>query len=635
MNEYSAKNIKILRGLDPVKKRPGMFIGGTDKSGLHHLIWEIIDNSIDESVAGFCNKINVTLTKDNEIEVEDNGRGIPVEIHEQTKISAVETILTTLHSGGKFDNETYKTSGGLHGVGASVVNALSDYFIIWIYRNNKIYYQKYTNGGIPEKKLEEIGKTDKKGTKIIFKPNFTVFENITFDDKIIKERLKELSFLNSNLKITFENKKSNQINTFYYKNGLIDFINEYTKNSKKLFEQIIIFNGELNSIQCNMSFTYIINNKPTIWSFCNNIKTYRGGTHEEGFKTALSRAINKYAKANKLFPKNVQIISDDFRDGIFLILSIKHTNPQFEGQTKSKLGNNDAKSVIFKLVYAFLNRFFSENPEIIKLIIRYVVNTANARIAAKRLQDKIKNTTTYKTSTLPGKLADCATKNLFDREIFIVEGDSAGGSAKMARNRENQAILPLKGKIINCQKENKIRVLKNDEIKSIITAIGCGIIDAPTFNMKEFNIDDRRYNKIIIMTDADVDGSHINILILTFLINYMPDLITKGYVYLALPPLYKVFFSSNKFQYFFDDKNYNSFIEKNPNIKIKQTQRYKGLGEMNPEQLWETTMDPTKRKILKIQIKDFEKTLNNFERLMGSKTVSERRNFIIENFIIK
>ncbi len=627
-NKYLVDNIQVLRGLEPVKKRPGMFIGSTDVNGLHHLIWEIIDNSIDEAIGGHCSIVKVSLEEDSTISVEDDGRGIPIGIHKETGKSAVETIFTTLHAGGKFDSNSYKVSGGLHGVGASVVNALAKKLEVKVFRNGNIYKQTFIDGGMPVEPLKNIGKSNKTGTKISFLTDFSYFPNIDYDENIILKRLKELAYLNKGLRIIFVNKLTDSKKNFYFKNGIVEYIKEIILENQKVVDKILYFEGEFEKIQVEIALTYINTNKENILSFCNNINTIHGGTHIEGFKSSLTRSITRYGKDKKLFPSKIQIISDDCREGVVAIVSVKHQDPQFEGQTKTRLGNLNAKSATSKLTYKFLHRYFDENPKVIQTIIKYIINSANARIAAKKARENVKKKITHSSLTLPGKLADCSSKNIYERELFIVEGDSAGGSAKLARNRVTQAILPLKGKIINTQKENIIRVLANEEIRSIEKALGTGLKKNDEDN---FNYDKRRYERIVIMTDADVDGSHIGILLLTFFINLMPELIINKNIYLAQPPLYKVVFTNNKFVYLYDLEEYEIFKKEN-NRKIKLTQRYKGLGEMNPEQLWETTMDPKNRKLLQINISDMAFSKELFEKLMGAKGISYRKEFILENY---
>ena len=631
--KYTEKNIKVLKGLEPVQKRPAMFIGNTGTEGLHHLIWEIIDNSIDEALIGFCSEIIVILGTKNEITISDNGRGIPVGIHPETNLSTVETILTTLHAGGKFDSDAYKVSGGLHGVGASIVNALSKNFQVTVKRNNRIYYQEFENGGKKTCDLKEIGKTEETGTSIRFVPDFSYFEkNIFFEPDVIKRKLKESAFLNKNITITFINENTDEKINYHYDRGIEDYIDEILSKygeDKILFPNSIVLSDTSEEIEYECVFNYVSSNYANITAFCNNIRNSQGGTHIEGFKASLSRLINLFCKKSELLPKKLELIGDDTRDGIVLIINLKCKNPQFEGQTKTRLGNLSVKSFVSKSIYKILFRYFEEHPKIIKSLCSYVITCAKAREAAKKAKQTVKNATSLRGSILPGKLSDCTSKNVNEKEIFIVEGDSAGGSAKLARNRYYQAILPLRGKIINSQKENIERTLLNEEIKSIISALGCRIeVENNVIISKD--ITKKRYERVIIMTDADVDGNHISILLLTFFINFFPELIYNGNIYLAMPPLFKIVLSNNVQKYFYNRDDLEDFFKTNT-LKIKLQQRYKGLGEMNPKQLWDTTMNPETRKIIKVQITDFENTKSMFFELMGKDNANYRRAFIDRN----
>ncbi len=626
---YNSESIQILEGLEPVRKRPGMYIGSTNSKGLHHLIWELIDNSVDEALAKYCDEIKITLNSDESITVEDNGRGIPIDIHEKTNKPAVETVFTVLHAGGKFNTDTYKVSGGLHGVGSSVVNALSSWLKIEIYKNNKIYEISFENGGKLNQKLNIKGKTTKTGTKVTFLPDWTIFdENIRFNYDEIKEKIKQTALLNKKLKIKLTDKRHQTLitDTFYYENGIKDYLSEILKICKENEDSKSIIEPyyeefEWNNIIFELGFQYINNSNNQIYSFCNNIFTPEGGTHLDGIKFSLLKAINIFNK-NHLKKKNKFLI-EDVLDGLNLIISIKHPDPQYEGQTKAKLSNTDVLKTLQTNMYEKIYSYLLEQPKESKKIIDRISLSEKARVAAKRAKEGIVKKYSLSSFILPGKLSDCASKNPDINELFIVEGDSAGGSAKLGRNREFQAILPLRGKVINAEKTTRNRTLSNNEIKSIITALGTEI-------SSKFSIEKLRYNKIIIMTDADVDGSHIRILLLTFFQKYMRKLIEYGNIYIAQPPLYKLEFNRTK-KYLYSDneleKHRKELNSKNTNYKL---QRYKGLGEMNPEQLWETTMDPENRSLLKIKIKDSIYTTNLFINLMGTN-IEYRKQFINEN----
>ncbi|OSS42357.1 DNA gyrase subunit B [Desulfurella amilsii] len=765
---YTAESIKILKGLEGVRKRPAMYIGNTSNEGLHHLIYEIVDNSIDEAMAGFCNKIDIIIHKDSSVTVKDNGRGIPTEMHKEENIPAATLVLTTLHSGGKFDNKSYKVSGGLHGVGISVVNALSSYLKIEIHRESFIFKQEFTRG-IAINNLKTIGTCSDTGTIVTFKPDDLIFSTTEFNYEILEKRLQELAFLNKNVTINIEDERTNKHSAFYYQNGIVDFINHLCKNKEPLLENPILISVNYENTQLECTFTYTKNYESNILSFANSILTQEGGTHLSIFKTVLTKAINNYAKKNNTL-KNITLTGEDCREGLIGIISIRLPNPEFEGQTKTKLGNLDTKGQLQSLLYDKISDFLEEHPSVAKVILEKASLAYNAREAAKSARELVRRKTVFETKNLPGKLADCQEKDPEKTEIFIVEGDSAGGSAKQARDRKYQAILPIKGKILNTEKSNLHKILSNEEIKSIVAAIGCNID-------KNFNINEIRYHKIIIMTDADVDGSHIQTLLLTFFYNFLRPIIEKGFLYIAQPPLYRVKYDS-KSKYFQDDNDLRSFLidralkkisfdidfnlkdlllrfinlssifeqfeqeekqekflhyiitnnidaqnlvsylnniklalnlekieEFDTNIKcsyiqdrqlkefyidksifssklyaklselyeleskikfpivafsqLKQEnndknklvfnnlrklfnyideiskkgieiQRYKGLGEMNPQQLWETTMNPLTRTMHLVTIDDFNQTKEIFELLMGDK-VEPRRKFIEEN----
>ena len=620
--EYSAQNIDVLEGLEAVRERPGMYIGATNKKGLHHLVWEIVDNSIDEALAGYANDIKVIINKNNSITVIDNGRGIPVDIHPKTNVSALETIMTVLHAGGKFGGGGYKVSGGLHGVGASVVNALSTEMEVEVYRDGKIHFQEYEKGKAIEQ-VKVIGNTEKKGTKITFLPDPTIFKETTiYDYEILKERLQELAYLNRGIKITLEDLRTDKKEIFNQEGGLIDYIdylNNQTKN-QKILEKTFYCDGQENDIVVDIALTYNEGASTNIISYVNNIKTHEGGTHEEGFRTTLTRVINKYAKENNLL-KNEAILGEDTREGIVAVISIKHPEPQFEGQTKNKLANSDARTVVSSIFNNNLSRFLLENPKEAKTIIEKALIASRARVAANKARTEIRKNKNFESTTLPGKLADCASKDPNICEIFIVEGDSAGGSAKQGRDRHYQAILPLRGKVLNVEKASYDKIMKNNEIAMMATALGTNI-------GRNFNLEDLRYNKIIIMTDADVDGAHIRTLLLTFFYRYMRELILEGHIYIAQPPLYKISYGK-KIEYAYTDQEKNDILERLSDQKIT-IQRYKGLGEMNPEQLWETTMDPEVRILIKITEEDAMLANQTFEILMGDET-EPRKEFIQEN----
>jgi DNA gyrase subunit B len=614
---YTASDIKVLEGLEGVRKRPAMYIGGTGKEGLHHLVYEIVDNSVDEALAGFCKKIIVSINEDGSVTVEDDGRGIPVDIHPTLKIPAVEVALTRLHAGGKFDKKIYAISGGLHGVGVSVVNALSKKLIVEVKRDGNVYMQEYSQGK-PVTKLKTIGKAEGTGTKITFWPDPEIFSVLNFDYKVLETRLREIAFLTPGLKIILIDKIKNKKTEIFSSLGLIEFV-KWLNESKETLHKPIYLKKEQDSLIIEVAIQYNNTYQENIFGFVNTINTVEGGTHISGFKTALTRVINEYARKNNLL-KNVKeesIIGDDVREGLTAIVSLKMPDPQFEGQTKTKLGNSEVKGIVDSVVSQSLSQFFEENPSITKKIILKVLESAKARIAAKRAKELVRRKNAFSLGGLPGKLADCSSNKKEETELYIVEGESAGGSAKMARDKERQAVLPIKGKIINVEKASHIKSLSNEEIANIITAIGTGIGES-------FDINKVRYNKIIIMTDADVDGSHIKTLLLTFFYRFMPQLIENGYIYVAIPPLYRI--RKNKDIYVYSEEELKKFTDENS----AEVTRFKGLGEMSAEQLWETTMNPKTRKIKKIYIEDAVEADKTFSMLMGDDVLS-RRNFIQEN----
>ena len=617
-NNYKAESISVLEGLEAVRKRPGMYIGDTTVRGLHHLGYELIDNGIDEALAGHCTKLTVIIKKDGSLAVIDNGRGIPVEMHPKYNVSALTLVMTKLHAGGKFDSSSYKVSGGLHGVGASVVNALANRMIVIVRRNNKIYKQEFSKGkAITE--LEVIGDTEETGTEARFWPDDTIFETTEFKYEIYYNRLKELAYLNKGLRIELIDERDEKTDEFYFENGLIDFIKSMNK-SKKALHDPIYFNNTKDDSDVEIAIQYTTAYNENIISFANNINTIEGGTHVQGFKTALSRAISNYASSNNMV-KDLKLTGDDIREGITAIISVKLGEPQFEGQTKTKLGNAYIRTFVDTTLYSSLQSFLEENPSIAKTLITKIIDAARAREAARKARELVRRKSVLEGTNLPGKLADCSEKDATKSEIFLVEGDSAGGSAKQARNREFQAILPLRGKIINVEKARLNKVLTNEEIKSMISAFGTNI-------KEEFNLEKLRYHKIIIMTDADVDGSHISILLLTFFYRFMKPLIENGNVYLAKPPLYKI--KKGRLEnYVYSDEEKEKLLEEIGSEKVG-IQRYKGLGEMNPEQLWETTMDPSKRVLLRMTIEDAVVADELFVTLMGDN-VDARRKFIYDN----
>ncbi|MCQ2550246.1 MAG: DNA topoisomerase (ATP-hydrolyzing) subunit B [Lachnospiraceae bacterium] len=632
--EYGADQIQILEGLEAVRKRPGMYIGSTSSRGLHHLVYEIVDNAVDEALAGFCDTIDISINEDNSITVIDNGRGIPVGINQKAGIPAVEVVFTILHAGGKFGGGGYKVSGGLHGVGASVVNALSDWLEVEIKREGHIYKQRYERGHVMYP-LKVIGDCDSNetGTKVDFKPDATVFEETVFDFDILKNRLREMAFLTKGIRIILRDKREKdeegnlkeKKREFHYEGGIKEFVT-YLNNSKTaLYEDILYFEGSKNNVYVEVAFQHNDAYTENVYSFVNNITTPEGGTHLVGFRNALTKTFNDYARNNKLLKESEQNLSgEDIREGLTAIISVKIEEPQFEGQTKQKLGNSEARGAVDSIVSEQLTYYLEQNPTVAKIIVEKSVLAQRAREAARKARDLTRRKTALDSMALPGKLADCSDRNPENCEIYIVEGDSAGGSAKTARSRATQAILPLRGKILNVEKARLDKIYGNAEIKAMITAFGTGIHD-------DFDISKLRYHKIIIMTDADVDGAHIATLLLTFLYRFMPELIKQGYVYLAQPPLYKLE-KNKKVWYAYSDEELNSILEEVGRDQNNKIQRYKGLGEMDADQLWETTMDPEKRVLLKVMMgEDSESEIDlTFSTLMGDK-VEPRRVFIEEN----
>lgn len=622
-NTYDSSNIQILEGLEAVKKRPGMYIGSTGSRGLHHLVWEIVDNSIDEALAGEADTINVSILEDNVIKVTDNGRGIPVDIHPKTGLPAVETILTTLHAGGKFDNSSYKVSGGLHGVGASVVNALSAWMTVEIHKNGHKYTQRYEKG-FTATKLIDHGETSDTGTITLFKADPDIFKETTeYEYEILRNRAQQLAFLNRGINITindYRNPKNPIENEYHYEGGIIEYVQYLNQNSESLHENVIYCEGEIDDIIVEIAMQYNRDYRPNIFSFTNNINNIEGGTHEEGFRMTLTRVLNTYAKSNGIFKKDESLIGEDTREGLICIISVKHPDPQFEGQTKSKLGSTEVRKIVATILSEGLDRFLYENPADSKIIIEKALMASRARLAAKKAREATRRKSPLDGLGFASKLADCRSKDPKKSEIYIVEGDSAGGSAKQGRDSEFQAILPLRGKVINVEKARLDKVLGNKEIVSMIQAFGTGIGD-------EFALSDARYHKIVIMTDADVDGAHIRTLLLTFLFRHLKPLIESGYVYIAQPPLYKIQ-QGKKIEYAYTDEELKVVLNDfGPRATI---QRYKGLGEMNPEQLWETTMDPETRTLLQVSLVDAIEANEVFSMLM-SEDVAPRREFIDKN----
>mgnify|MGYP000310278044 FL=1 len=625
-NEYGADQIQILEGLEAVRKRPGMYIGSTSIRGLHHLVYEIVDNSVDEALAGYCTEINVSIEKDNSITVIDNGRGIPVGINHKANKPAVEVVFTVLHAGGKFGGGGYKVSGGLHGVGASVVNALSEWLEVKIHKDGKLYQQRYERGKVMYP-LKEIGTTDHNGTEVRFLPDKEIFEETEFDYNTLRQRLREMAFLTKGIKIVLRDNRLEEpkIRTFHYEGGIKEYVEYLNKSKENLYNDIIYCEGQRGDVYVEVALQHNDSYQESTYSFVNNITTPEGGTHLTGFRNAITKTFNDYARSMKLLKDSDPNLSgEDLREGLTAIISIKISEPQFEGQTKQKLGNSEARGAVESVVSEQLTYFLEQNPSIAKIICDKAVLAQRARDAARKARDLTRRKTALDSTTLPGKLADCSDKDPKNCEIYIVEGDSAGGSAKTARNRATQAILPLRGKILNVEKARLDRILGNAEIKAMITAFGTGIDE-------DFDISKLRYDKIVIMTDADVDGAHIATLMLTFLYRFMPELIRQGHVYLAKPPLYKI--EKNKMvRYAYDDKELDEILTEIGRDSNNKIQRYKGLGEMDAEQLWDTTMDPEKRILLRVTIEEGTESEIDvvFNTLMGDK-VEPRREFIEEN----
>ena len=625
-HSYTADDIQVLEGLEAVRLRPGMYIGSTSARGLHHLVWEIVDNGIDEALAGFANRIDVTIEPDNIIAVRDNGRGMPVGIHEKTGISAVETIMTVLHAGGKFGGGAYKVSGGLHGVGASVVNALSEWLEVTVFQDGKIYFIRFENGGHAVEPLKVIGETTETGTLVRFKADSQIFKDTTvYDYEILNSRLRQLAFLNKDIRLTLTDKRTPDglSNDYKYEGGIIEYVQFLNKNKSTISDKVIYVEGLQDGILAEVALQYNDGYQSSIYSFCNNIHTHEGGYHEDGFRMALTRCINTYAKNNNMIKKDETLSQDDVKEGLVAIISVKHPDPQYEGQTKTKLGNSEVRKIVSNIAGEQINRFFLENPDIAKAIVEKAEIASKARIAAKKARELTRRKSALDgISSLPGKLTDCSSKDASECELYIVEGDSAGGSAKQGRDAKTQAILPLRGKILNVEKARTHRIFENQEIRSMITAFGCGI-------QEDVDVSKLRYHKIVIMTDADVDGSHICTLMLTFLYRFMKPVIEGGYVYIAQPPLYKVQ-KGKKIAYAYKEQEMDQLREEfKDGYKV---QRYKGLGEMDAEQLWETTMDPHHRVLKRVTIDDAMEADSVFDMLMG-EDVEPRREYIQENAV--
>ncbi len=625
-HSYTADDIQVLEGLEAVRLRPGMYIGSTSARGLHHLVWEIVDNGIDEALAGFADQIDVTIEPDNIIAVRDNGRGMPVGIHEKTGISAVETIMTVLHAGGKFGGGAYKVSGGLHGVGASVVNALSEWLEVTVFQDGKIYFIRFENGGHAVEPLKVLGETTETGTLVRFKADPQIFKDTTiYDYETLNSRLRQLAFLNKDIRLTLTDKRTpdGQSNDYKYEGGIIEYVQFLNKNKSTISDKVIYVEGLQDGILAEVALQYNDGYQSSIYSFCNNIHTHEGGYHEDGFRMALTRCINTYAKNNNMIKKDETLSQDDVKEGLVAIISVKHPDPQYEGQTKTKLGNSEVRKIVSNIAGEQINRFFLENPDVAKAIVEKAEIASKARIAAKKARELTRRKSALDgISSLPGKLTDCSSKDASECEIYIVEGDSAGGSAKQGRDAKTQAILPLRGKILNVEKARTHRIFENQEIRSMITAFGCGI-------QEDVDVSKLRYHKIVIMTDADVDGSHICTLMLTFLYRFMKPVIEGGYVYIAQPPLYKVQ-KGKKIAYAYKEQEMDQLREEfKDGYKV---QRYKGLGEMDAEQLWETTMDPHHRVLKRVTIDDAMEADSVFDMLMG-EDVEPRREYIQENAV--
>ncbi|MCP5515496.1 MAG: DNA topoisomerase (ATP-hydrolyzing) subunit B [Spirochaetales bacterium] len=628
-DKYSAQNIQVLKGLEAVRKRPGMYIGSTGPDGLHHLVYEIVDNSIDEALAGYCDRIDVEIEKGNVIKVTDNGRGIPVDLHHAENVSALEVVMTHLHAGGKFEKNSYKVSGGLHGVGASVVNALCTWMSVEVHRDGKKYFQSYKIG-IPDKSVEIIGDTDKRGTVVRFSPDMSIFETDIFSFDILSNRLRELAFLNKNVRITIKDLRLPTIkeHDFHFEGGVKSFVSYLNKNKTTIDKEPIYITGTKDNTEVELALEYNDGYVESIFSFVNNINTREGGTHLAGLKSALTRVFNDFLKKSKFAKKMEEPLSgEDVREGITAVISIKIPEPQFEGQTKAKLGNSDVKGIVESLVNESLTAYFEENPAILEKILDKVLNAAKARLAARKAKELTRRKSFLESTGMPGKLADCSEKDPEKCEVYIVEGDSAGGSAKQGRDRQFQAILPLWGKMLNVEKTRLDKVIGNEKLLPIINTLGTSV-------GTEFDVSKLRYNKVIIMADADVDGSHIRTLLLTFFFRYMKELVEKGHVYIAMPPLYKISYAKIiKYAYNEEEKNiYMKMIKEELKVAEEKinVQRYKGLGEMNPDQLWETTMNPDTRSVMQIRLDDFVEADAIFTTLMG-ENVEPRRKFIEDN----
>ena len=630
-HSYGADDIQVLEGLEAVRKRPGMYIASTSEKGLHHLVWEIVDNSIDEALAGFANQIIIRVDENNIVSVRDNGRGMPVEIHKKTGISTVETIFTVLHAGGKFGGGAYKVSGGLHGVGASVVNALSEWLEVYVRRDRKVYKCRFENGGHVTQPLTEIDTCNEEdhGSEVFFKADPSIFtETTVYNHNVLRDRIRQLAFLNKGIRIIFidERKEFNNEEErceFLYDGGIREYVEYLNSTRTAIHPSVIYVEGEKDGIYVEVGMQYNDGYQPNIYTFCNNINTVEGGTHEEGFRLAINRIINRYAKNNNFLKKDEDnLTTDDIKEGLTAVISVKHPDPQYEGQTKTKLGNSEVKGIVSDILGTQLERFLLENPDEAKIIIDKCILASKARIAAKKARETTRRKSVLEITSLPGKLADCSSKDASICEIYIVEGDSAGGSAKMGRNSKFQAIMPLRGKILNVEKARLHRIFENNEIRSMITAFGCGIGD-------ELDTSKLRYHKIVIMTDADVDGSHIRILLLTFFFRFLRPVLEEGYVYFAMPPLYKVQ-KGNQIKYAYTEDEMTEVLKEWGDARNLNIQRYKGLGEMDPDQLWETTMDPEVRTLTQVTVEDAMDADLAFSMLMGEE-VEPRRNYIMEN----
>ncbi|NPV62251.1 MAG: DNA topoisomerase (ATP-hydrolyzing) subunit B [Methanotrichaceae archaeon] len=612
---YDASHIQVLEGLEAVRRRPSMYIGSTDTLGLHHLVYEVVDNSVDEALGGYCTEIDVTIRQEGSVSVKDNGRGIPVDIHPQFQRPALEIVMTVLHAGGKFDHESYSVSGGLHGVGVSVVNALSEWMEVEVRRNGLVYWQRYERGSVASELLEK-GTTTSTGTTTTFKPDPSIFEETEFNFDVLSSRMRELAFLNKGLTININDERSQKENKFCYEGGIVSFVEYLNKNKETLHRPPIYFSRSKNGTSVETALQYNNSYSESIFSYANNINTREGGTHLMGFRAALTKTVNEYAKANKLFKNDGKLSGDDLREGLVAVISVKVPDPQFEGQTKTRLGNSNIRGIVESLVSEGLGEYFEENPQVAGSIVEKAAEALRAREAARKAKELTRRKNALTSGGLPGKLADCSDNDPSKCEIYIVEGESAGGSAKQGRNRHFQAILPLRGKILNVERARLDKILKNAEVRNMIVALGTGIGD-------EFDIQKARYHKIVIMTDADVDGSHIRTLLLTFFYRYMKPLIEAGYIYIAQPPLYQIK-KGKQVSYAYSDEELNRTVQSMAKPTI---QRYKGLGEMNPDQLWETTMNPENRTLLRVTLEDAVEADRIFTILMGEQ-VEPRREFI-------